>query len=129
MFNWMGSSSHFPSTYFMETYAYLEENLITPVDLRLEGDLFQNQLLPWNFGHTASFSTTFHNRSKQENHRYLELKTGKKLFVVAREVNLGTGTVSLVNDFCGYKKYSKQVVHYYGELWIPDWQKKECEPR
>ena len=127
MFNWIGSKSDFPSTYVMESYAYLEDDQIVPINLRLEGSLFENKILPWNFLHTASFSASFHNRTKQENHRYLELQTGKKLFVVAREVDLRTGQVSLVDDFCGYQRYSLRVVHYYGELYIPDWQKRECQ--
>ena len=127
MFNWNGPDTIFPQTYYVEKYAFTDEETITVLDLRREASLMFMDFMPWNFGHTASFSTTFHNRSKEENIKYLERITGRQLFVIIEKVNLATGEIIPIDGLCQYKDLQPEIAYYYGHLFVPKWQEEECE--
>lgn len=126
MFSGLGSESTVPQKYLVEKYAYEDEGKTTVLDLRKEGSLLFQNSLPWNFGHSASFSTTFHNRAKAENLHFLEKQTGQTLFVIVQEVDLASGEVSLVGGLCAYRDLREEIDQYYGPLRVPRWQSEEC---
>jgi hypothetical protein len=127
MFNWNGPDTVFPQTFYVEKYAFTDEETITVLDLRREASLIFMDFMPWNFGHTASFSTTFHNRSKEENLKYLERMTGRQLFVIIEKVDLATGEIIPIDGLCQYKDLQPEITYYYGHLFVPKWQEEECE--
>jgi hypothetical protein len=127
MFNWLGPETEFPQRYYVEKYGYEDKGRVKVVDLRREGSWLYQDFLPWTFGHSASFSSTFHNRAKTENLGFLERETELDLFVVVQKVDLSTGEVSLVEEFCAYHDLRDEIPHYYGPLAVPAWQSEECE--
>ena len=127
MFNWLGPEREFPQTYFIEKYGHQDDGQVRILDLRREGSLLFQEFLPWTFGHSASFSSTFHNRGKAQNLDFLERETGLSLFVVVQKVDLSTGQVTLVDGLCAYRELSDTIAYYYGPLAVPSWQSKECE--
>lgn len=126
MFHWSGPETQFPQVYYVEKYGYEEEGEVIVVDLRREGSWLYQEFLPWTFGHSASFSSTFHNRTKAQNLEFLKRETGLNLFVVVQQVDLSTGEVSLVEGFCAYDDLRDEIPYYYGPLAIPTWQSEEC---
>jgi hypothetical protein len=111
-------------------YYYWKNGTYHILDLRKEGSFFLAENLGLGYTEDFMFSARFRNRGEKKNFEFLDALMKEKgvdtLWVGVHSVNFETGEISFDTDICHAVTLNETIRHYYGPLFIPDYQVRKC---
>ena len=111
-------------------YYYWKNGECKILDLRKEGTFLLAENLGMGYTEDFMFSARFRNRGEKKNFEFLSARMKERgvdtLWVGVHAVNFETREVTFDPDICHAVTLNKEIKHYYGPLYIPDYQLSRC---
>ena len=130
MFRWSTPFERKDKIMHQLKYYYWKNGECKILDLRKEGTFLLAENLGMGYTEDFMFSARFRNRGEKKNFEFLSARMKERgvdtLWVGVHAVNFETREVTFDPDICHAVTLNKEIKHYYGPLYIPDYQLSRC---
>lgn len=130
MFRWSTPFENKDKIMHQLKYYYWKNGEYKILDLRKEGSTLLAEHFGWGYTEELMFSSRFRYRGERKNFEFLSALMKERgvdtLWAGVQTVNFKTHEVSFDPDLCHAVNLNNSVSQYYGPLYIPDYQVKNC---